>query len=84
VDIFVVVDGAPRVGVVRLIGELRAQGLSCDIDYAARSVKGQLTQAQRSGARTVVVARAKAAEVRVRGESAVVVALDELAATLGR
>jgi hypothetical protein len=40
-----------------------------DTDYAGRSMKGQLTQAQRLGAETVVVARSGGAyEVRRRGE----------------
>ncbi len=40
-----------------------------DTDYAGRSMKGQLTQAQRLGAETVVVARSDGTyEVRRRGE----------------
>jgi histidyl-tRNA synthetase len=30
---------------------LRAEGLSCDLDYADRSAKGQFKQADRAGAR---------------------------------
>ena len=37
----------------------RAEGRSVDTDYAGRSMKGQLTQAQRLGAETVVVARSR-------------------------
>ena len=40
------------------IAKWRAEGRSVDTDYAGRSMKGQLTQAQRLGAKTVVVARA--------------------------
>jgi hypothetical protein len=35
--------------------ELRRAGLACDADYAGRSRKGQLTQANRLAAREVVV-----------------------------
>jgi hypothetical protein len=51
-----------------------------DTDYAGRSMKGQLTQAQRLGAETVVVARADGTyQVRRRGEDdRVVTDLSEL------
>jgi hypothetical protein len=45
-------------------------------------VKGQLTQAGRSGARTVVVVRDGNVAIRRRGEDEQVVPLDELVATL--
>ncbi|MGH3009311.1 MAG: histidine--tRNA ligase [Gaiellaceae bacterium] len=51
------------------IAQWRAEGRSVDTDYAGRSMKGQLTQAQRLGAETVVVARADGTyQVRRRGE----------------
>jgi histidyl-tRNA synthetase len=51
------------------ISKWRAEGRSVDTDYAGRSMKGQLTQAQRLGAETVVVARSDGSyEVRRRGE----------------
>ena len=51
------------------IAKWRAEGRSVDTDYAGRSMKGQLTQAQRLGAETVVVARSDGTyEVRRRGE----------------
>jgi histidyl-tRNA synthetase len=51
------------------IARWRAEGRSVDTDYAGRSMKGQLTQAQRLGAETVVVARSDGTyEVRRRGE----------------
>jgi histidyl-tRNA synthetase len=34
---------------------LRAKGLSCDLDYADRSAKGQFKQADRVGARFAVI-----------------------------
>ena len=49
-----------------------------DTDYAGRSMKGQLTQAQRLGAETVVVVRSDGTyEVRRRGEE------DRVVHTLG-
>jgi histidyl-tRNA synthetase len=47
---------------------LRAGGRTVDTDYAERSLKGQLTQAQRLGARTTVVVRADGFTIRRRGE----------------
>jgi len=54
-DVFVALqeDGLkPRV--MPLVAELRRAGLSADVDYAGRSLKGQLTHARRLGARAVV------------------------------
>jgi histidyl-tRNA synthetase len=62
-------DAALRTGVLAQIAAWRAEGRAVDTDYAGRSMKGQLTQAQRLGAETVVVARADGTyEVRRRGE----------------
>ncbi len=81
-DVFFVLDGGPRLRVLELLAELRRDGLACDIDYAGRSLKGQETQARRTGARTVVTVAAEHALVRRAGAEPLVVALDELAATL--
>jgi len=83
-DVFFVVDGAPQERILAVMAELRRSGVSCDTDYAGRSVKGQMTQAGRSGAATVVVARAGDAAVRRRGQVEQVVPLDGLLATLAR
>ena len=37
------------------VAELRREGVACDADYAGRSLKGQLTQAQRLGAKTIAI-----------------------------
>ena len=84
VDVFFVVDGAPRERVLAAMAELRRAGVASDTDYAGRSLKGQLTQAGRTGARTVVVARAGDATVRRAGEAEVLVGLDDLLDTLSR
>jgi histidyl-tRNA synthetase len=62
VDVFfVVADDADRTRVAPLLGELRRRGVRADLDYAGRSVKGQLTQANRLGAdRTILVDGTKA------------------------
>jgi histidyl-tRNA synthetase len=80
IDVFFALDeGAPRARVVALIAELRRSGLACDTDYAGRSLKGQLTQAGRLGADTIVVVDADGA--RIRDER---IALEELPARLAR
>ena len=60
-------EGAPRQEVTRWLAELRAAGVSADTDYAGRSLKGQLTQAGRLGASTVVIVRATDALIRRSG-----------------
>jgi histidyl-tRNA synthetase len=52
---FVAAEGADRRSIVSVLAELRGRGLSADMDYAGRSVKGQWTQAGRLGARHVEV-----------------------------
>ncbi len=79
---FVVEDPASRDVALHALAGLRRAGVSADTDYAGRSVKGQMTQAGRSGARTVVIVRAGDATIRRRGLGEQVVALDEVVATL--
>jgi histidyl-tRNA synthetase len=56
IDVFFVAeDGADRRQLAALLAELRRQGISCEMDYAGRSVKGQRTQARRVGARRIKV-----------------------------
>jgi len=56
VDVFFVADdGADRQAIARALAELRRRGVSADMDYAGRSVKGQWTQAGRLGARRIEV-----------------------------
>jgi histidyl-tRNA synthetase len=76
IDVFVVAQGEKP---VELLAELRRRGLSADVDYAGRSLKGQLTQAQRLGARTTVVIEGDRATIRRRGESDTTVPVAELA-----
>jgi histidyl-tRNA synthetase len=55
-DVFLALDeGAPREEAVRLLAALRREGLAAEMDYAGRSLKGQLTQAQRLNAKATAV-----------------------------
>jgi histidyl-tRNA synthetase len=66
---FAVEDGAAREPVLEALARLRRSGVCADTDYAGRSMKGQLTQAHRLGAETIVIARADGTyQVRRRGE----------------
>jgi histidyl-tRNA synthetase len=69
IEIFVAAeDEASRARVLPHIARWRSEGRAVDTDYAGRSMKGQLTQAQRLGASTVVVANADGTyAVRERG-----------------
>jgi histidyl-tRNA synthetase len=68
-DIFFAVEDAElRDRVLPLLAQVRAAGRAADTDYGGRSLKGQLTQAQRRGAGTIVIARRDGFEVRKRGE----------------
>jgi histidyl-tRNA synthetase len=78
-DVFVAVaDAAVRSEALEFVVELRRAGISADTDYAGRSLKGQLTQAQRTGAHTTIVWDAERITLRRRGEQDVEVARDEL------
>jgi histidyl-tRNA synthetase len=82
-DVFFVVEpGTARERVLKSLAELRHRGISADVDYAGRSYKGQMTQAGRTGARTVVIVRGDDATIRRQGADEEVVGLDEVVATL--
>ncbi|MEP6892237.1 MAG: histidine--tRNA ligase [Gaiellaceae bacterium] len=82
IDVFFVLDaGASRRLVSTWLARLRALGVSCDTDYAGRSLKGQLTQAGRLGATRTVVVHETGAVIRAAGAQDEPVAHD---AVLGR
>jgi histidyl-tRNA synthetase len=84
VDVFFAFAGdVPRGEMLALMAELRRTGVSCDTEYAGRSLKGQLTQAGRLGAQTTVVVDEEGARIR-RGGAEERVALADLLATLAR
>ena len=81
---FVVDEGAAREEVLALMTDLRRNGVSCDTDYAGRSLKGQLTQAGRANAELTIIVRADGATVRKAGLDDVEVPLAQLRGTLIR
>jgi histidyl-tRNA synthetase len=83
IDVFFVVgDGGDRTQVLATMARLRAAGKACDTDFAARSKKGQLTQAGRLGARTTVIVDGDGVRI-VRSGGDEPTTLDEVAASLG-
>ena len=83
VDVFVLLvesDLKPRV--LPLVAELRRAGLSAEVDYGGRSVKGQLTHARRLGAKTVVEWGAERSTIRRSGATDEDVPTAELAERL--
>ncbi len=82
-DVFIVLeDTSRRDAVVVALAELRRAGVVADTDYAGRSFKGQMTQAGRSGAATIVIVRGDEVAIRRDGRDEQLVALDEVVATL--
>jgi histidyl-tRNA synthetase len=68
-DVFLAVEAdGPRALALRWLRDLRAAGVAADTDYAGRSLKGQLTQAGRSGAHTTVIVGAEGATLRRQGQ----------------
>jgi histidyl-tRNA synthetase len=85
IDVFFALEtDAPRDQVATWLAELRRRGVACDTDYAGRSLKGQLTQAGRSGAGTTVVVGPERATIRRAGAGDTVVRHDELLDRLSR
>ena len=83
IDVFLAFeDRARRVELLPLLSRLRSEGRSCDTDYAGRSLKGQLTQAQRLGARATIIAGSDGLTVRRRGREDVSVTTVEEALEL--
>ena len=68
IDVFLALEPeAPRELALGWLKELRAAGIAADTDYAGRSLKGQLTQAGRSGAHTTVIVGPSEAVLRRQG-----------------
>ena len=85
IDVFFALDEeAPRSLVAAWLHELRSGGVASEADYAGRSLKGQLTQAGRLGASTVVIVRRDGASIRREGHADEDVAHDEVSARLRR
>jgi len=55
-DVFVAVTNQELLTLgVNILGQLRGEGLSCDLDYCDKSLKAQMRSAQRKGSRVVVI-----------------------------
>ena len=83
IDVFVtLLESGHKPNVLPLVAELRRAGLSAETDYAGRSLKGQLTQARRLGARAVVEWGPERSKIRRPGETDEEVPTAELAERL--
>ncbi|MBA2333292.1 MAG: histidine--tRNA ligase [Actinobacteria bacterium] len=68
IDVFLAVEpDASRELALGWLKDLRAAGIAADTDYGRRSLKGQLTQAGRSGAHATVIVGATEAILRRQG-----------------
>jgi histidyl-tRNA synthetase len=85
IDVFVALhDAGDKPRVLPLVQELRRHGLRADVDYGGRSFKGQLTQANRLGAKAIVEWGAERSTLRRSGERDEEVPTAELAERLRR
>ena len=83
IDVFVALrDAGDKPRVLPLVQELRRRGLRVDLDYAGRSLKGQLTQAGRLKARAIVEWGPERSNVRRAGQRDEEVPTAELAERL--
>ena len=85
VDVFVAfADASRRAEILPWLADLRRRGMRADTDYAGRSLKGQLTQAGRLGARATLVVDVDGQVLRRPGQEDVRVgSLDELLELVG-
>jgi histidyl-tRNA synthetase len=83
IDVFLALEnGAPRTKVASWLAQLRRAGVAAEMDYAGRSLKGQLTQARRLEAARIVIVGSDAATVREQGKADEAVAHDEIVSRL--
>ena len=83
IDVFFAVEeGAPTRLVAGWIAELRRAGVAAETEHAARSLKGQLTQAGRLGAARTVVVGPETATLRTPGGADEPLALHEIVTRL--
>ena len=82
-DVFVALhDAGDKPRVLPLVQELRRAGISAEVDYAERSLKGQLTHARRLGAKAIVEWGPERTTVRRAGREDEEVPTAELAGRL--
>jgi histidyl-tRNA synthetase len=83
IDVFVAFhDAGDKPRALPLLQELRRRGLRADLDYAGRSLKGQLTQASRLGAKAIVEWGPERSRLRRQGQQDEEVPTAELAERL--
>ncbi len=80
--VFFAVDGAPAGFILKTMAGLRRRGISCDTDFAGRSLRGQLTQWGRTGAPVLAIVRESEATIRENGRDDRTVVLADLLDTL--
>jgi histidyl-tRNA synthetase len=82
-DVFVALhDAGDKPRVLPLVQQLRRAGISAEVDYAERSLKGQLTHARRLGAKAIVEWGPERSTVRRKGREDEEVPTAELAGRL--
>jgi histidyl-tRNA synthetase len=67
IEVFVAAADTERERAFALVTELRRTGIAADLDLAGRSMKGQMKQADRVGARRTVILDEEGARVRDMG-----------------
>jgi histidyl-tRNA synthetase len=78
-DVFFVTEpGSDRTGLAPILAEFRRRGLRADMDYAGRSVKGQIGHAGRVNAGWTVIVDGTTATVREQGKDDWTTPLDGL------
>ena len=84
IEVFFALDAAERrAEILPVLARLRREGRACETDYAGRSLKGQLTQAQRLGAQAVVIVGTEGVTVRRSGrEDVTLSSVEEAVAAL--
>jgi histidyl-tRNA synthetase len=63
-DVYVAIDGGDSLTAFGVVRRLRVEGLSAQMEQAGRSIKGQLKQADRIGARRVLIVGGVSLRVR--------------------
>ncbi len=83
VDLFIVMAaGGQKSWIIPIVAELRRQDISVDLDYAGRSLKGQVKLAERLGVRWIAEYHGQHFDLRERGKPDERVPVDELVGRL--
>jgi histidyl-tRNA synthetase len=79
---FAALDDGARERIAGFVDAVRSAGIAADTEFAGRSLKGQLTQATRLGATTIVLVREDGATLRRSGQEDEEIALDDVVGRL--